>query len=194
MFKEFFVLFSVYFFFNLLSKTLLTKNAILIALYIVGSFILSGFIYLLVDFALLGVILVLVYVGAVVVLFLFVIIIIPLRHIYFETNFLIYLFIYCLWSLILILVFSDYLLVNLQNVFNLLFFSFFQDNFSLFSLLGLIIYLDKVWYFLVAAFLLTVSIVGAISITQVKNLNFQLKEIINVQLNKNYKIDFILYN
>ena len=86
------ILFSLFIFFNLLVKTSLTKNAILVALYIVGAFILSGFLYLLAGFAPLGVILILVYVGAVVVLFLFVIMIIPLRIVFYDNNFFMHFF------------------------------------------------------------------------------------------------------
>ncbi len=192
MYIDLILLFSIFYFFNLLSKTLLTKNAILVALYIVGSYILAGFIYLLVDFALLGVMLILVYVGAVVVLFLFVIMMIPLRNVFFDTNFSIYFFNYLLWTFLLIFFFCNYSIVNLQNLFDS--FSYFHNTISLFNLLGLIIYLDKVWYFLFAAFLLTVSIIGSISITQSKNVNLKYKEVINVQLNKNYKSDFVLYS
>lgn len=95
-FLDLIILFSLFVFFNLLIKTSLTKNAILVALYIVGAFILSGFLYLLVDLAPLGVILVLVYVGAVVVLFLFVIIIMPLRIVFLDINFSMYFFNYVL--------------------------------------------------------------------------------------------------
>lgn len=187
MFLDFILLFSVFFFFNLLCKTSLTKNAILVALYMVGAFILSGFFYLLVDFAFLGVILILVYVGAVVVLFLFVIIIMPLRIVFLETNSFMYFLNYILWILLLVFLFCSYIDPEFFS-------SFFDIPFSLFHLLALIIYLDKVWYFLFSAFLLTISIIGAISITQTKNINKNFKEIINIQLNKNYKSDFILYN
>lgn len=187
MFFELSILFSLIFFYNLLTKTALTRNAILVALYMVGAFILSGFFYLLVDFAFLGVILILVYVGAVVVLFLFVIIIIPLRIVFLETNFFMYFFNYFLWTFLLVFFFCNYIDSEIFS-------SFFNLQSSLFHLLALIIYLDKIWYFLVAAFLLTISIIGAISITQTKNVDKNFKEIINVQLNRNYKLDFVLYN
>ena len=181
------ILFSLFIFFNLLVKTSLTKNAILVALYIVGAFILSGFLYLLAGFAPLGVILILVYVGAVVVLFLFVIMIIPLRIVFYDNNFFMHFFNFLLWTILLINFFSNYIHYDY-------FLSFFTNQIGLFYLLGIMIYLDKIWYFLLAAFLLTISIIGAISITQTKITNVGFKEIINIQLNKNYKADFNLYN
>ena len=79
-------LISVYFLFNLLIKSSLTKNAVLVALYMVGSFISAGLIYLVIDFSLLGVMLILVYVGAVVVLFVFVSIMLPLRLSFYKSS------------------------------------------------------------------------------------------------------------
>jgi NADH:ubiquinone oxidoreductase subunit 6 (subunit J) len=79
MFLDLSFLLTLFIFFNFIVKTNLTKNSVLVALYIVGAFIVSGIIFLLVDISLLGVILIIVYVGAVVVLFLFVTMIIPLR-------------------------------------------------------------------------------------------------------------------
>lgn len=180
-------LISVYFLFNLLIKSSLTKNAVLVALYMVGSFISAGLIYLVIDFSLLGVMLILVYVGAVVVLFVFVSIMLPLRLSFYKSSNIFILLNYFIWFVILISLISNVLE-------NYTIFNFFEVRYDMLQLFGLLLYTQKASYFLIAALLLTIAIIGAILLTQNNLVNFKTKEIINLQLNKNYSSDILMYS
>ena len=181
------ILLSFYFLFNLFIKSSLTKNSVLVALYIVGSFIVSGLIYLLFNFSFIGTLLIIVYVGAVVVLFVFVSIILPLR-LSFVSYSLSNIFInYSIWFFILIALFSN----NFE--FTLLF-NFFNYGFDLIYIVGILIYTQKSLYFLMAAVLLTIAMIGAILLTQSKYAIVKNKEVINVQLNKVYSNELYFYS
>lgn len=187
MLLNFFFLVTIYFLFNLLFKSSLTKNAILVALYMVGSFIATGLVYLLLDFSLIGVILIIIYVGAVVVLFVFVSMILPLRINFYENSKVNIILNYIIWFCILISIFSNILEVDVS-------FNFFNHNNDLLQIFGLLLYTQKAWYFLIAAVLLTIAMVGSILLTQNNFFGFKNKETINLQLNKNYTSDLVLYS
>ncbi len=178
---------SIYLLYNLLIKSSITKNAVLVALYIVGSFIATGLFYLLMDFSFLGVMLIIVYVGAVVVLFVFVSIMLPLRLSLIVPSKILIIISYTLWFFILISLISN----NYINYENLDFFSYRLDMLQIF---GLLLYTQKAWYFLIAAILLTIAIIGAILLTQNTLSKNDSKEVINLQLNKNYTADLFLYS
>jgi len=167
-------------------RSSLTKNAVLVALYIVGSFISIGLLYLFLDLSLLGVILIIIYVGAVVVLFVFVSMILPLRLNLIETPMVLFLVNYTIWFFILISLIS-----NTYQYFEYL--NFFNFRLDLLQMFGLLLYTQKAWYFLIAAILLTIAIIGSILLTQNKVDFSTNKEVINLQLNKNYNADLLLY-
>lgn len=181
------ILFTTFAMYNLLLRSSLTKNAVLVALYMVGCFICSGLLYLLLDLSFLGLILIIVYVGAVVVLFVFVSMMLPLRLTTVNNTLFLTILSYFIWFLVLVTLMSN-------NYLSFEYFNFFDNRLELLQIFGLLLYTEKAWYFLVAAVLLTIAMIGAILLTQ-NTINLaSKKEVINLQLNKNFVADISLYS
>ena len=153
----------------LLSATLVVviKNPIHAALFLVLSFFSSAAIWLLLNAEFLAIALVLVYVGAVMVLFLFVVMMLDINIStlregfarYFPLGIIIALFMVVAMSLV---VGSDYFLSDIYTQANL---SSTQSNTKL---LGLTIYQDYLYHFEIAGVILLVAIIAAISLSMNK--------------------------
>ena len=153
----------------LLSATMVVviKNPIHAALFLVLSFFSSAAIWLLLNAEFLAIALVLVYVGAVMVLFLFVVMMLDINIStlregfarYFPLGIIIALFMVVAMSLV---VGSDYFLSDIYTQANL---SSTQSNTKL---LGLTIYQDYLYHFEIAGVILLVAIIAAISLSMNK--------------------------
>ncbi|MAJ90942.1 MAG: NADH:ubiquinone oxidoreductase subunit J [Legionellales bacterium] len=153
----------------LLSATLVVviKNPIHAALFLVLSFFSSAAIWLLLNAEFLAIALVLVYVGAVMVLFLFVVMMLDINIStlregfarYFPLGIIIALFMMVAMSLV---VGSDYFLSDIYTQANI---SSTQSNTKL---LGLTIYQDYLYHFEIAGVILLVAIIAAISLSMNK--------------------------
>ncbi|MFL2555718.1 MAG: NADH-quinone oxidoreductase subunit J [Gammaproteobacteria bacterium] len=153
----------------LLSATLVVviKNPIHAALFLVLSFFSSAAIWLLLNAEFLAIALILVYVGAVMVLFLFVVMMLDINIStlregfarYFPLGIIIALFMMVAMSLV---VGSDYFLSDIYTQANI---SSTQSNTKL---LGLTIYQDYLYHFEIAGVILLVAIIAAISLSMNK--------------------------
>ena len=126
-------------------------------------------------------------IDVVVVLFVFVSIMLPLRLSLITTSSINYLINYSIWFFVLISLLSNNYIMP-DN------FNFFDFRIDVLQMFGLLIYTQKAWYFMIAAVLLTIAMIGAILLTQNTLSQSEMKEVINLQLNKNFSADLSLYS
>lgn len=141
------------------------RNPVYAALFLILAFFTSAATWILLEAEFLGVVLVLVYVGAVMVLFLFVIMMLDINIDPLREGFINYL---PMGIVIALVVAIEIIMVLSSDVFNMAIPEAMPLNYSNTEALGEILYTDYVYPFELAAVILVVAIIAAISLTMRK--------------------------
>jgi NADH-quinone oxidoreductase subunit J len=153
-----------------------SRNTVQSVLYLILVFLLCSllFIYLGADF--IGLIIIIVYIGAIAVLFLFVVMMLNIRVLENSFNFTIYIPILIFLSLIFIFqviffFFNIFNLIEVENISNYLNWNF-SNNIQM-SSIGELLFNRLYILFISAAFLLFIAMIGAIILTMDEDLNLE---------------------
>ena len=142
-----------------------TRNPVHSALFLVLSFVQSAMLWLLLEAEFLAVVLVLVYVGAVMVLFLFVVMMLDINEEALKEGFTRYLPIGVLVALVLVLEIVYVVWYSSQNLLTGIVPEPYPPGYSNTQALGNILYTEHVYAFELAAVILLLAIVAAITLT-----------------------------
>lgn len=142
-----------------------SRNPVHSALFLVLSFVQSAMLWLLLEAEFLAVVLVLVYVGAVMVLFLFVVMMLDINEEALKEGFARYLPIGVLVALVLVLEIVYVVWYSSQNLLAGIVPESYPPGYSNTEALGSILYTEHVYAFELAAVILLLAIVAAITLT-----------------------------
>ena len=142
-----------------------SRNPVHSALFLVLSFVQSAMLWLLLEAEFLAVVLVLVYVGAVMVLFLFVVMMLDINEEALKEGFARYLPIGVLVALVLVLEIVYVVWYSSQNLLTGIVPESYPPGYSNTEALGSILYTEHVYAFELAAVILLLAIVAAITLT-----------------------------
>jgi len=191
------MLYSLYFLIIISSLLVITsKNTVQSVLYLILVFLLCSllFIYLGADF--IGLIILIVYIGAISILFLFVVMMLNIRLLENTLNFSIYIPIIIFLSLIFIfqIIYFFFNIFNMTEIENVIHYSNwnFTNNIQI-SSIGELLFNKLYILFIGAAFLLFIAMVGAIVLTmddndslKVKKNNIDINRFESIQINWKY--------
>ena len=164
----------VFYFFSFLLlfssiNVIISNNAVKSAVYLVASFFFSAVLWLILNAEFLSVILILVYVGAVMVLFLFVVMMLDLNVTPFKEGFVKYftagLGVFLTMALLLVIFFNKDFEGSTQNVLTEI--NVISTNNT--ENLGYVLYTEYLLAFEIAAIILLLGIISAITLTHKKN-------------------------
>jgi len=146
------------------------SNPVQAVLYLVLVFINSSGLLILLEVEYMALIFTMVYVGAIAILFLFVIMMLDIKLFKTRDYFQIYpisFVVFCLFFSVMVYSLSDYknVIVN-ENYYKLDFINY-VDNFNILSSLGQYLYSYGVFYFLTAGIALLLAMLGCISLTHI---------------------------
>ena len=179
---------------------ILTNNPIYSVFFLISIFINSSIIFIIFDVDFIGIILLLVYVGAIAVLFLFIIMMINMKKIENDSNtyllisitIFFFFFIYIIYSIINLSFF--YIPKNIFfNVNNFSFGSYFflndeYNNINIVRKIGLFLFVDSYLFLFFSGLLLLISLIGAIFLTNFKK-GYSTKNQFNQLFRKNNLIN-----
>lgn len=177
---------------------IVSKHPIFSLLFLVGCFIFSSFLLFLLECEFLALLFILIYVGAIAVLFLFVIMMIDTKSINLSKNVMKYIpvgLVFFIFFLIpvLNLIFDHF---NTNFLTNSFYFNKYQnwydivDSVSDVEAYGQVLYSYFVLHFLIAGFTLLLVLVGVVSLTNNFNKNQILEQSISKQLSRNSSFFF----
>lgn len=192
-----FLLLSLFLIFSAL-MVILSKHPVFSLLFLVGCFLFSSFLLFLLECEFLGLLFIVVYVGAIAVLFLFAVMMLEAKAINLSKNIVKYVpigFFFAIFLLIPLLkntsfYFNDNILVNsfylnkYQNWYDL------NNSLSDVEVYGQVLYSNFVLSFLLAGFILLVVLIGVVYLTNNFNNNKILKQSVFKQLSRNSKFFF----
>jgi NADH-quinone oxidoreductase subunit J len=171
------MLFLVLSFFLLTSAILVisSQNPVHSVFFLVLVFLISAFLLLLLEIEFISLLFILVYVGAIAVLFLFVVMMLDIKINKHEKDFLVYLpigsFLGIVFFLEIFLTFQDNFVLTIQNTEGYTQWLSSLDSITNVEMLGQLLYTYYFFYFLIAGIILLVAMIGAIVLT----LNFSQK-------------------
>jgi len=142
-----------------------SRNPVHSALFLVLAFVQSAMLWLLLEAEFLAVVLILVYVGAVMVLFLFVVMMLDINVEELKEGFTRYLPVGLLVAFVVVLEIVNVLWYGSQNVLSIAVPEPYPDTYSNTQALGSVLYTEHVYAFELAAVILLLAIVAAISLT-----------------------------
>ncbi len=142
-----------------------SRNLVYSALFLVLAFVQSAMLWLLIEAEFLAVVLVLVYVGAVMVLFLFVVMMLDVKSESLKDNFNRYLPMGLLLSLVIVIEIVHVIWFRSQDVISVLLPKANPESYSNTQALGALLYTEHVYAFELAGVILLLAIVAAISLT-----------------------------
>ena len=142
-----------------------SRNLVYSALFLVLAFVQSAMLWLLIEAEFLAVVLVLVYVGAVMVLFLFVVMMLDVKSESLKDNFNRYLPMGLLLSLVIVIEIVHVVWFRSQDVISVLLPQANPESYSNTQALGALLYTEHVYAFELAGVILLLAIVAAISLT-----------------------------
>ena len=142
-----------------------SRNLVHSALFLVLAFVQSAMLWLLIEAEFLAVVLVLVYVGAVMVLFLFVVMMLDVKSESLKDNFTRYLPMGLLLSLVIIIEIVHVVWFRSRDMISVLLPQPNPDSYSNTQALGGLLYTEHVYAFELAGVILLLAIVAAISLT-----------------------------
>jgi|TARA_B110000263_G_scaffold144917_1_gene125731 NADH-quinone oxidoreductase subunit J len=142
-----------------------SRNLVHSALFLVLAFVQSAMLWLLIEAEFLAVVLVLVYVGAVMVLFLFVVMMLDVQSESLKDNFNRYLPIGLLLSLVIVIEIVHVVWFRSRDMISVLLPQPNPDSYSNTQALGGLLYTEHVYAFELAGVILLLAIVAAISLT-----------------------------
>jgi NADH-quinone oxidoreductase subunit J len=175
-----------------------SQNPVHSVFFLVLVFLLSAFLLFLLEIEFISLLFILVYVGAIAVLFLFVVMMMDIKITRYEKDFLIYLpvgiFLGIIFFLEVFLTFQDnfisFLPLNNSNIYIEWLFTI--DNLSNLEVLGQLLYTYYFFFLLLAGIILLVAMVGAIvltlNFTQKAKHQFVFKQILRLKKNSIYLI------
>ena len=185
-----FLIFSIVLIFSSL-MVIVSNNPVYSVLYLIFSFFNAAVIFLLSNAEFLAMTLIIVYVGAVAVLFLFVVMMLNINVSEVQEGFLKYLpfglLLIAIFITELILVFSDISLFP-DNISKIDIFQLMQNGNSNTKSIGLYLYTDYFIIFQISGFILLVAMIGAIVLAYQKNSNYLKQDIYDQQIAKKEKL------
>ncbi len=185
-----FLIFSIVLIFSSL-MVIVSNNPVYSVLYLIFSFFNAAVIFLLSNAEFLAMTLIIVYVGAVAVLFLFVVMMLNINVSEVQEGFLKYLpfglLLIAIFITELILVFSDISLFP-DNISKIDIYQLMQNGNSNTKSIGLYLYTDYFIIFQISGFILLVAMIGAIVLAYQKNSNYLKQDIYDQQIAKKEKL------
>tara|TARA_X000000950_G_scaffold77037_1_gene96461 strand:- start:2700 stop:3248 length:549 start_codon:yes stop_codon:yes gene_type:complete len=170
---------------------IVSNNPVYSVLYLIFSFFNAAVIFLLSNAEFLAMTLIIVYVGAVAVLFLFVVMMLNINVSEVQEGFLKYLpfglLLIAIFITELILVFSDISLFP-DNISKIDIYQLMQNGNSNTKSIGLYLYTDYFIIFQISGFILLVAMIGAIVLAYQKNSNYLKQDIYDQQIAKKEKL------
>jgi NADH-quinone oxidoreductase subunit J len=175
-----------------------SQNPVHSVFFLVLVFLLSAFLLFMLEIEFISLLFILVYVGAIAVLFLFVVMMLDIKVTKYERDFLIYLpmgiFLGVIFFLEVFLTFQDNFvsILSIDNYSVYINWLFILDNLTNLEVLGQLLYTYYFFYFLIAGIILLVAMVGAIVLTlnfvQKAKHQFVFKQILRLKKNSIYLI------
>jgi NADH-quinone oxidoreductase subunit J len=194
------MLFLLFSFFLILSAlmVILSKHPVFSLLFLVGCFLFSSFLLFILECEFLGLLFIVIYVGAIAVLFLFAIMMLESKSIHLSRNIMKYVpvgFFFVLFLLLPLLneissqfnnniTINSFYLNKYQNWYDLV------DSITDVEVLGQVLYSYFVLHFLIAGFILLLVLVGIVYLTNTFNNDRVLEQSVFKQLSRNSKFFF----
>jgi NADH-quinone oxidoreductase subunit J len=194
------MLFLLFSFFLILSAlmVILSKHPVFSLLFLVGCFLFSSFLLFILECEFLGLLFIVIYVGAIAVLFLFAIMMLESKAIHLSRNIMKYVpvgFFFVLFLLLPLLneissqfnnniTINSFYLNKYQNWYDLV------DSITDVEVLGQVLYSYFVLHFLIAGFILLLVLVGVVYLTNTFNNDKVLEQSVFKQLSRNSKFFF----
>jgi NADH-quinone oxidoreductase subunit J len=194
------ILFLLFSFFLILSAlmVILSKHPVFSLLFLVGCFLFSSFLLFILECEFLGLLFIVIYVGAIAVLFLFAIMMLESKSIHLSRNIMKYVpvgFFFVLFLLLPLLneissqfnnniTINSFYLNKYQNWYDLV------DSITDVEVLGQVLYSYFVLHFLIAGFILLLVLVGVVYLTNTFNNDRVLEQSAFKQLSRNSKFFF----
>jgi NADH-quinone oxidoreductase subunit J len=194
------MLFLLFSFFLILSAlmVILSKHPVFSLLFLVGCFLFSSFLLFILECEFLGLLFIVIYVGAIAVLFLFAIMMLESKSIHLSRNIMKYVpvgFFFVLFLLLPLLneissqfnnniTINSFYLNKYQNWYDLV------DSITDVEVLGQVLYSYFVLHFLIAGFILLLVLVGVVYLTNTFNNDKVLEQSVFKQLSRNSKFFF----
>lgn len=194
------ILFLLFSFSLVLSSLMvvLSKHPVFSLLFLVGCFIFSSFLLFLLECEFLALLFIVIYVGAIAVLFLFAIMMLESKSVNLDKNITKYVPVGLFFLIFLFIPLSNEVLYNFnENIFtNSFYFNSYQNWYDLIDsvtdveVLGQVLYSYFVLHFLIAGFILLLVLVGVVYLTNNFNNDQILEQSIFKQLSRNSKFFF----